>query len=352
MENEYDVIVIGSGPAGSSAARSLMQCGLKTLILEKEKLPRYKCCSGVLFGEAQELLKKYFGGLPPEELYCRPKVINASDIQVYREGEGFSQWFWEWPKKDQVFSRDYLNIWRDRFDHWLALKSGATIIDDCPLKGFELKNEKVKVFAGRVGKEVTFWGNYLIGADGGNSKVRDILDPEFKKSYQDLTVNQVYHEYESLGIDADKWYLFFVPEIGNVNGSVHIKDDLLTLCVGTLDGKNIKKYIENFIAYLEKKYNTKVGRFVRQEGCVINTMFVSNNFHLGKGKVLLTGEAAGLLHMNGSGIDTALDSGYRAGEAIAEAIKNGVDAWQLYYDRTRDIRDHIKECAKHQQLFT
>ncbi len=101
MENEYDVIVIGSGPAGSSAARALVQCGLKTLILEKKKLPRYKCCSGVLFGEAQALLKKYFGELPPEEFYCKPKVINASDILVYREGEGFSQWYWEWPKKDQ-----------------------------------------------------------------------------------------------------------------------------------------------------------------------------------------------------------------------------------------------------------
>ncbi len=352
MENEYDVIIIGSGPAGSSAARALMECGLKTVVLEKRKLPRYKCCSGVLFGEAQELLKKYFGELPPEELYCKPKVINASDIQVYRDGEGFSPWYWEWPKKDQVFSRDYLNIWRDRFDHWLVLKSGAKIIDDCPLKGFELKNEKVKVFAGRGGKEVTLWGKYLIGADGGNSKVRDILDPEFKKSYQELTINQVYHEYESLGIEADKWYLFFVPELENANGSVHMKDDLLTLCVGTLDGKNIKKQIGNFIAFLEKNHNTKVGRFVRQEGCVLNTMFVTSNFHLGKGRVLLTGEAAGLLHMNGSGIDTAIDSGYRAGEAIVAAIKNGADAWQQYYDQTRYIRDHIKECTKHQQMFT
>ncbi|MBW1766293.1 MAG: FAD-dependent monooxygenase, partial [Deltaproteobacteria bacterium] len=56
MEVEYDVIIIGSGPAGSSAAKSLTQRGLETLILEKEKLPRYKCCSGVLFGEAQELI--------------------------------------------------------------------------------------------------------------------------------------------------------------------------------------------------------------------------------------------------------------------------------------------------------
>ena len=64
--------------------------------------------------------------------------------------------------------------------------------------------------------------------------VRDILDPEFKKSYHEMTVNQVYYEYVSLGIEADKWYLFNVPELGNVNGSVHIKDNLLTLCAGTL----------------------------------------------------------------------------------------------------------------------
>jgi flavin-dependent dehydrogenase len=81
-------------------------------------------------------------------------------------------------------------------------------------------------------------------------------------------------------------------------------------------------------------------------------MFVTVNFHQGRGKVLLVGEAAGLLHMNGSGIDTSIDSGYRAGGAIAEALKNDVDAWQLYYDRTRDIRDHIEECSKHQQMFT
>jgi len=210
----------------------------------------------------------------------------------------------------------------------------------------------VKVLAGKVGKEVSFWGKYLIGADGGNSKVRHLLDPEFKRSYQELTVNQVYHEYESLGIEANKWYLFNVPELGNVNGSVHLKDDLLTLCAGSLQGKNIKIYINNLIDLLETKYNTKVGKFVRQEGCVINTMFLTGNFHLGKGRVLLAGEAAGLLHMNGSGIDTALDSGYRAGEAVAAAINNGIDVFQRYHDRTKEIRDHIKECSKHQQMFT
>ncbi len=66
---------------------------------------------------------------------------------------------------------------------------------------------------------------------------------------------------------------------------------------------------------------------------------------------ILFGEATGFLHMNGAGIDTAIDSGYLVGEAISEVLKNGGDAWQLYYDKTKDIRNHIRECAKHQQMF-
>jgi len=37
----YDVAVIGGGPAGSTAATVLAKAGLKTLILEREKFPRF-----------------------------------------------------------------------------------------------------------------------------------------------------------------------------------------------------------------------------------------------------------------------------------------------------------------------
>lgn len=44
----YDVIIIGGGPSGASAARRAGKLGLKTLLLEKEKFPRYKPCGGGL----------------------------------------------------------------------------------------------------------------------------------------------------------------------------------------------------------------------------------------------------------------------------------------------------------------
>ncbi|MFM2167099.1 MAG: hypothetical protein RIS79_1470, partial [Verrucomicrobiota bacterium] len=41
MQTDYDVIIIGGGPAGATAAMTLRQAGRKVLVLEKEKFPRF-----------------------------------------------------------------------------------------------------------------------------------------------------------------------------------------------------------------------------------------------------------------------------------------------------------------------
>jgi flavin-dependent dehydrogenase len=57
MDNkQFDVIIIGAGVAGSSAAYDLANAGLNVLVLEKEKLPRYKTCGGGVVSRAVNLL--------------------------------------------------------------------------------------------------------------------------------------------------------------------------------------------------------------------------------------------------------------------------------------------------------
>ena len=52
MSLTYDVIVVGSGPAGSITAWRLARAGVQVAVLEKAALPRYKTCGGGIVGRA------------------------------------------------------------------------------------------------------------------------------------------------------------------------------------------------------------------------------------------------------------------------------------------------------------
>ena len=56
MQRNFDVIVVGAGPAGTVLARELAKKGISVVLLEKDVLPRYKCCAGGLSGRAAKLL--------------------------------------------------------------------------------------------------------------------------------------------------------------------------------------------------------------------------------------------------------------------------------------------------------
>ena len=55
-----DVIIIGAGPTGATAAKVLAESNLKVLVVERMKLPRYKSCSGMLIKKTVDLVKRYF----------------------------------------------------------------------------------------------------------------------------------------------------------------------------------------------------------------------------------------------------------------------------------------------------
>src|SRR4051812_17454397 len=46
----WDVIVVGAGPAGSSAARVAADAGARVLLLDRARFPRYKTCGGGITG--------------------------------------------------------------------------------------------------------------------------------------------------------------------------------------------------------------------------------------------------------------------------------------------------------------
>ncbi|MBA4146758.1 MAG: geranylgeranyl reductase family protein [Verrucomicrobia bacterium] len=55
---EWDVIVVGAGPAGGAAAASLASKGVRVLLVDRSKFPREKVCGDALVPEAMDALER------------------------------------------------------------------------------------------------------------------------------------------------------------------------------------------------------------------------------------------------------------------------------------------------------
>jgi len=351
MEKQQ-VVIVGAGPAGASCAKALHDAGIQALIIEKETLPRYKACSGVLFGQTQELLPKLFGSMPPGDIYCEPKTIHASQIIEWKHGE-FVQYFWEIPKDGHAFPATYLNAWRDKFDHWLVQQCGAALRENCVFRGYTAGQEQVNVDVFLRGPKIlepggtgepnrTLQCEYLVGADGSASVVRKALAPEAWAAVPEVVYYQEYCPIEDTGdLREGCWHVFFEKSVAEMLCCVHRKGDFLVPCVGAFRGGDPRGSMAAFKQFLRENFKVLLGPHERVEGTVIK-MWPPD---LGRGRVLLAGEAGGFRYLNDEGIDAAIDSGYRCGAAIARALREGGDALAYYRDSAEDMLRHVQICA-------
>ena len=113
----HDVIVVGLGPAGSTAAYELASSGLRVLALDKEKFPRYKSCGGCISTKIERELDFDISGAVEDTVY--------GATFTYKSGRPV----------DIMSDRPVgYNVMRDRFDNLLvgkAREAGAEVIDGC-----------------------------------------------------------------------------------------------------------------------------------------------------------------------------------------------------------------------------
>ncbi len=300
-EYDFDLVVVGGGPAGAAAAKAAVEGGLRTLLIEKKKLPRHKPCSGVIMPAAVGYIEKYFGAVP-DGVLTEQHTWKGSHFHL---------------RKGQVFEMQvtYLNAWRDRLDNWLCSESGAEIWESTRLLDFAEWKDRVQLVLRRGGEEIGLSAPVMVAADGGVSDIAKKLDPTFGKGLGMTYSHQDYRR-GSVDLDPSYYHIFLQPGIG-LMPTLYFKDDLMVTDTLVFSGEKVGPVREKYSKWLADNHGFKPSESVMTLGCLASAPSSINRFCFGTDRVLVAGEAAGFMNMAFEGISSAIATGYLAGKAAA-----------------------------------
>ena len=118
----YDVIVVGGGPGGSTAATMLARQGARVLLLERERFPRDHVGESLLPASVPVL--KELGVLPAVEQAGFLPKWGATMVW----GKDKTPWSWYFKETNQQYPHSY-QVWRPHFDQLLLENSRAAGVD-------------------------------------------------------------------------------------------------------------------------------------------------------------------------------------------------------------------------------
>ena len=328
----YDVIVIGAGPAGCTAAKTLAAEGYRILLVEKFKMPRYKSCSGQLIKKTLDLVRDYFDEAVPDFTMCAPTETKG---MIFTDDKG----------KSFCFAQDGLNVWRSSFDKWLADKaaqSGAEIkghtaalscVEENGIMTVTLKGEQI----------YTEQARYVINCEGVTGTLKKkLLNCELKY----ITTCQTYNQ-GSIDLDCRFFYAYLQPELSEYDAWFNVKDNQLVLGVSVKDKSKIKYYYDRFINYMKEKHSLRIDKQLKVDKWLMPRICPGCSIDYGVGRALFAGEAAGFLNPMGEGISAGMESGYHA----ANAIMRHFDDLDLVYADYRENTDAMHSYMKRQWDF-
>jgi len=300
---DYDIVVVGGGPAGAAAAKAAVQGGLRTLLIERQKMPRHKSCSGMIMPVAEQYIEEYFGPLP-DDVLAEPKTWKGAQIHL-RGGRVFEA------------SATFKNAWRDRLDNWLCSESGAETWDSTRLVDFAEWKDRVELVCKRGDEEMRLSTPVMVAANGGLSRIVNKIDPTFNllewHPWGRANCHQDYRR-GSAELDPSYYHLFFEPGIG-LMPTLYFKDDLIVTDTIVWPGEKVDPMRQKYTKWLTDNHGFKPGEPVMTLGCRAVPNSLLNSFCFGTDRVMVAGEAAGFLNMFFEGISSAVATGYLAGQA-------------------------------------
>ena len=343
-QKEYDVIIVGGGPSGSSTAMFLKKNGIKNILLiDKAKFPRDKICgdafSGKSVGIAKELgIIQDFEKVPHETVYgvlfSNPK---GTQIEIPFPGAD---------KKDNKAKPGFVvkRINGDNVIFQNAKKQVDTLEEFTVTDLITENNFVVGVKGKKIGsqEEVQLKAKVVVGADGTSSVVAQKLGIGTSPAEHQVIATRAY--YQGVTGMTGNIELHFVDEIMPGYFWIFPLDNgMANVGLGLLTNEKQKRKIDlkksqeeiitNNPLFKERFKNAKLD----EQGIKIWTLPLGSYHRKNHGNGwILVGDAASLIDpFSGEGVGNAMTSGKFAGKHIAQAFKTNDFSEKMFdaYDK-------------------
>lgn len=298
----YDVIVVGSGPGGSTLARKLSKQGFKVALLDKSSFPRYKVCGGGLTRRAAKQLDIEFQSIVRDEITSMELCCKGQHRFTFHKDTPFIQM-----------------VMRDEFDDLLlkaAIDEGVEFFPSTRVNQVISAESGVSIHTDRGPCR----GRYLVGADGVNSTVAKQVGLMADKQ----RILALEYELKVHPDDLNRYKGKVAIDYGFIKGGyawVFPKRDHLSVGVGlgTRDGQFLQRKL---MEYLDREQLS--GEFSSQKGFFLSVG--GSDPIVAKGRTALIGDAAGLVDpLMGEGIYYALRSANILASVFAQSIESNPD---------------------------
>ncbi|PID86615.1 MAG: hypothetical protein CSB13_03570 [Chloroflexi bacterium] len=334
MEKEKDVIVVGAGPSGATAATILAQQGHDVLLLDRQNFPRDKICgdgipSGVISimsrlgmkDKIQAAERRGEFNLLTQVRLISPKgyAINAP-LSVNAEGA-----------KSYVAPRMYL----DAVIQEQAVESGAEFIQaqaqEPILEHGKVVGIRAKTNSHGRTKIVDFRSRLLIGADGVTSVVARHLRPKEKQhvdSHRAIALRAYIEDIEEIPNTAE-FYLYeeinpgyaWIFSLGNNRANIGLGMRLDQFRQAKV---KLKDLLHHFLDMPDIKKRLKNGGNMHDMATWQLSFGSQNNLQFAFDGALLVGDAAGFINpITGGGIHNGMISAQLAAKTAHEALTAG-----------------------------
>jgi geranylgeranyl reductase family protein len=313
-----DVVVVGAGPAGSTAATFLAKKGLKVVLIDKEKFPRDKPCGG---------------GIPISTFKRFPYLKDSDFIESYSYGGFFHSPSLKYKIEFHSEKPIVAMVKRDRFDHGLALiavDNGTQFLDGKKVTDVNIKTDKTEV---TLDDKTKISSEVLIGADGMTSLIArksGLLTQDRKVNvcaFQEFKLNEKTLDEYATKERVGHIHLMYK----NIPGYAWLFPKKDSFNIGVGEFMPFRKYAPEKVDLI-KAFNSYF-QFIKEEKLIPKSLKIGKLkggsipiYPLKKtyaDRLLLCGDAAGFINpMSGGGIHFAMVSGENAATVIGDAFKH------------------------------